>query len=160
MQFKNIFINESEDTKKDTKPSAETSNIDPNAGSKIVKLDVIKSIKEIQAQLTSITFLDALSRIHTENKIKTDVEGFETTLSDLRKSIEEFITDNHFDSAERQADEVPEGGEVPEETSTKKDDVAKKEADAKKIKISGESSGTEDEKKKPLKETFGNLIRF
>jgi hypothetical protein len=44
-----------------------------NEGS--VKLEAIKSLKNIQAQLTTINFLDVLSVMNNDNPLKKDVES-------------------------------------------------------------------------------------
>lgn len=152
--------NQPKDDKKEDKgaeeqPAPQPTNSDPDAGKKVVKLDVIKSIKEIQSQLTSITFLDALSKVHTDNPIKKDVEALETGLSELRKSIEDFVTKNHFDSAERQADEVPEGN-LPmsgdDESTDEDEEKAKEEVEKKKIELTGKNFKKDDDEAEDPKE--------
>ena len=101
-----------------------------------VKLEVIQSIKEIQAQLTQINFLDVLSMMDGSNPLKKDIEGFETVLSELRTSIETLVSDNHFD-----IEEEPDVEEEPEEPKKSED------TDKDKFKLSGEDKNTKEDKK-------------
>lgn len=97
-----------------------------------VKLEAMLALKEIQAQLTTINFLDVLSVMDPNNPLKKDVMKFEEQLATMRAGIETFIVDNQFDSAEEQPEE-----EVIDEP------VEKKETE--KISVSGvKDDNTED----------------
>lgn len=80
-----------------------------------VRLAAIQKLKEIQAQITEINFLDVVAVMRPENPLKKDVEAMEIALADVRAQVEKFVVDNQFDAveAEQQANE-----EEPEEEST------------------------------------------
>lgn len=109
-----------------------------------VKLSVMKGLKEIQSALTNITFLDVLANIDVNNPVVKTIQGFETQLSDLRKGIEDFVVENHFDSAEDASlnPEIP-AELTPEQKKQEKEEQKKKE-DEEKAKIS--ASGIKDDK--------------
>ena len=110
-----------------------------------VKLSVMKGLKEIQASLTNITFLDVLANIDVNNPVVKTIQGFETQLSDLRKGIEDFVVENHFDSAEDASlNPVIPVELTPEQKKQEKEEQQKKE-DEEKAKIS--ASGIKDDKK-------------
>lgn len=109
-----------------------------------VKLSVMKGLKEIQSALTNITFLDVLANIDVNNPVVETIQGFETQLSELRKGIEDFVVENHFDSAEDASlnPEIP-VEMTPEQKKQEKEEQQKK-ADEEKAKIS--ASGIKDDK--------------
>lgn len=109
----------------------------------VVKLNVMKGLKEIQSSLTNITFLDVLANIDVNNPVVSKIQDFETMLSDLRKGIEDFVVDNHFDSAEDASlnPEIP-VELTPEQKKQEKAEQQKKQEE--KAKIS--ASGIKDEK--------------
>lgn len=123
-----------------------------------VKLNVMKGIKEIQAALTTISFLDVLASIDVNNPVIKKVQEFETMLSDLRNNIEKFVAENHFDSAEdaslnpEVATPIPGVQMTPEEEEEEK----KKEEEKEKSKISL-SGIKEDPKSKDGKEDDEDL---
>lgn len=113
-----------------------------------VKLSVMKGLKEIQASLTNISFLDVLASIDVNNPVVAKIQEFETLLSELRKGIEDFVVDNHFDSAE-DASLNPEIPDVGTGKKTKEEIDAEKEEDAKQAEIENSkisASGIKDDK--------------
>ena len=90
-----------------------------------VKLEAIQALKEIQANLTTINFLDVISVMDPSNPLKSDIEQFEMALADIRGGIEEFIVANQFDIEE---EEIIDNG--PENNI---------EDESKKISVSGET---------------------
>lgn len=124
-----------------------------------VKLNVMKGLKEIQSALTTISFLDVLASIDVNNPVIKKVQDFETMLSDLRKSIEDFVAENHFDSAEDaslnpEENMIPIPGVNPEDEEAKKKEEEEKEKS--KISVSGvkddDSDKSDDEEEKKDKE--------
>ena len=113
-----------------------------------VKLSVMKGLKEIQASLTNISFLDVLASIDVNNPVVAKIQEFETLLSELRKGIEDFVVDNHFDSAE-DASLNPEIPDIGTDKKTKEEIDAEKEEDAKQAEIENSkisASGIKDDK--------------
>jgi hypothetical protein len=99
-----------------------------NEGS--VKLEAIKNLKNIQAQLTTINFLDVLSVMNNDNPLKKDVESFEGILTDLRVKMEEFINANQYDATDPEdnpdlAVKAPAKEEVPAKEPKEKKDSSK-----------------------------------
>jgi hypothetical protein len=108
-----------------------------------VKLEVMKNIKELQSQLTMVTFLDALSMMDPANPLKKEVEKFEVELGQLRTKIDTFVMKNQLDTV---ADIEPE--EAPEEETPEpepKEEKPPKEEEEEKIAASGEKGKVDQE---------------
>jgi len=87
-----------------------------------IKLEAMLALKEIQAQLTTINFLDVLSVMDPANPLKEEVMEFENQLAVMRSGIEQFIVDNQFDSAEEPIE----------------DEIEQSKPELKKVSVSGE----------------------
>jgi hypothetical protein len=117
-----------------------------------VKLEVMRTIKDLQAQLTTVSFLDALAMMDPSNPLKKELESFESDIATLRTNIEGFVVSNQFDIPS-EVEEVPEEEipeeEIPEEKpKEKKEDKekAKKKEEEEKISVSGEKDKVDQEK--------------
>lgn len=101
-----------------------------------IRVEALKNVKEIQSQLTVISFLDVLAVMDPANPLRKQVEEFEEGLTALRQGIEQFVAENQFDTVpEIEAEETPE---------TKKEEP--KEPQKEKIKLSGEDKVKTTEK--------------
>lgn len=96
-----------------------------------VKLAAIQKLKEIQAQLTQINFLDVVNVMKPDNPLKKEVENMEKELADVRQAVEKFVVANQFDAIDEEEPEEPVGDEgepeEKEEPEEKKNPFEKKD---------------------------------
>ena len=111
-----------------------------------IKLAAIIGLKEIQAQLTGINFLEVISVMAPENPLKQQVEEFEVSLASLRQSIESFVVDNQFDAAE-EPEEEPEAEAEPEDEDVEDEDDTEEEPEEEEPEVETDDTSDDDEKK-------------
>jgi len=66
------------------------------------KIETLKKLRELQAKLTAISFLDALSAVHPENPQKQKILSFQDDLDELVSKIGTFIKENRDVNKEEQ----------------------------------------------------------
>ena len=70
-----------------------------------IKYQALENMKEIQAQLGSISFIDVISVMRDDNPLKTEVFEMEDMLHNLTVTVSQFINDNLPDAVETTDDE-------------------------------------------------------
>jgi uncharacterized membrane protein YukC len=75
---------------------------------KSMRFEALQQLREIQANLVSVSFLPVIAVMREENPLKKSVLAFQDTLDDLTMEVQKFISDakNGVDYAEAEDEEI------------------------------------------------------
>jgi hypothetical protein len=95
-----------------------------------IKYQALQLLREVQADLTRINFLEVLSLMKAENPLRKDINKYETILNDLTTEIGKFIQDNkdevdYSDTSDDSKEESEDDSELEdkEEVKDEKEEV-------------------------------------
>lgn len=118
---------------------------------KDIRFEALQSLRQIQAELTKLNFLDVIAIMRPENPLKKDVLQFEDDLNDLTNRIGAFIQTAKNDvEYQPSQEEIDAEADEPEEIEEPKDNKKQKE-----MKAAGKSDKSDKkEDKEEVKESF------